>query len=68
MADLYRCEHGHGHYDGDQAAGSPYEDGRHHAAAGHGYDHGVADWEPWERAEYDRGYADGQKVREAALR
>jgi hypothetical protein len=63
VSDLYRCEHGHAHYDGDQGAGSPYEDGRHHAAAGHGRDDGVADWEPWERVDYERGYLDGLKVR-----
>jgi hypothetical protein len=59
MADQYQCEHGHAHYDGDQLVGSPYEDGRHHAMAEHGFDWDVASWERWERSDYLNGYIDG---------
>jgi hypothetical protein len=62
MIDQFRCtEHGHAYYDGDQGAGDPHEDGYHN---GRYHDPNwtadwAADWEPWERAEYYRGYAKG---------
>lgn len=57
MTDQYVCGHGHAYYDGDQHVGDPYMDGAHDAAD-HGYDEDTRSWEPWERAEYARGYAD----------
>jgi hypothetical protein len=60
MSEQYRCEHGHAYYDGDQAVGSPYEDGWHDAVAGHGKDAAaLSGWEPWERQAYESGYSGG---------
>lgn len=57
----YVCGHGHAYYDGDTGQGSPFEDGKHDAEW-HPYDEDVESWEPWERAEYDRGYFDSTDV------
>jgi hypothetical protein len=61
--DVFQCaEHGHTYYDGDQGIGDPYEDGRHDGQH-HEHDDGVADWDPRERAAYERGFAEGSQAR-----
>jgi hypothetical protein len=59
VSDQYQCpEHGHAYYDGDRGVGDPYLDGKHDGRY-HNHDDGVADWEPWEREAYEKGFANG---------